>query len=105
MIKYIIILMNMLALIVVRMIFSGDVSVKISAPDKVKPGEEITVNITVSKGSIAGAGHFKEELPACFGEGTVIEAKGGEFNYLPQGNVVKCTWISLPAESEFTISY
>jgi len=105
MIKYIIILMNMLALIVVRLFFAGDVSVKISAPEKVKPGEEITVNITISKGSISGVGHFKEEIPAGFGEGTPIEVKGSEFKYLPQDNVVKCTWISLPADPEFTISY
>src|ERR1035441_7138656 len=105
MIKYIIILMNMLALIVVHLFFDGDVSVKINAPEKVKPGDEITVSVIVTKGSIAGVGHFKEELPAGFGEGTVIEAKGGEFKYLPQDNVVKCTWISLPADAEFTVSY
>ena len=105
MIKYIIILMNLLALIVVRVFFAGDVSVKITAPEKVKQGEEITVNVTVNKGSIAGVGHFKQELPAGFGEGTPIEVKGSEFKYLPQDNVVKCTWISLPADGEFTISY
>lgn len=105
MIKYIIILMNLLALIVVRVFFAGDVSVKITAPEKVKQGEEITVNVTVNKGSISGVGFFKEELPAGFGEGTPIEVKGSEFKYLQQDNVVKCTWISLPADGEFTISY
>ncbi|MBI4947165.1 MAG: hypothetical protein HY840_12290 [Bacteroidetes bacterium] len=105
MIKYIIILMNMIALIVVRLFFAGDVNVKISAPAKVKPGEEFTVNVTFSKGSIAGVGHFKQEIPIGIGEGTAIETKGGEFKYLPQDNVVKCTWISLPDEEEFTISY
>ncbi len=97
--------MNMLALILVHLFFDGDVSVKINAPEKVKPGEEITVNIIVTKGSIAGVGHFKEELPSGFAEANIIDAKGGEFKYLPQDNVVKCTWISLPAEGEFTISY
>ncbi|HEY4800457.1 MAG TPA: hypothetical protein VII99_15360 [Bacteroidia bacterium] len=105
MIKYIIILMNMLALLVVRMFFTGDVNVKISAPDKVKPGDEITVSLTITKGALAGVGHMKQELPAGFGNASVIEAKGAEFKYLPEDNVVKFTWISLPSDPEFTISY
>src|SRR4051812_38316844 len=105
MIKYIIILMNMLALVLVRFFFAGDVSVKIDAPTAVKQGDVFTVNVTFNKGSISGVGFFKQEIPAGMIEGVPVEVKGGEFKYLPQDNVVKCTWISLPAEGEFTISY
>ena len=97
--------MNMLALLVVRMFFTADVNVKIAAPSKVKQGDEITVSVTISKGSIAGVGHYKQELPAGFGEATVVEAKGAEFKYLPQDNAVKFTWISMPADLEYTVSY
>jgi hypothetical protein len=105
MIKYIIILMNMLALLVVRLFFTPDVMVKMEAPSKVKQGEEVTISITISKGSIAGVGHMKQELPAGFNNATVIEAKGAEFKYLPEDNVIKFTWISLPTDQEFTVSY
>ncbi|MBI4932036.1 MAG: hypothetical protein HY841_14860 [Bacteroidetes bacterium] len=105
MIKYIIILMNMLALLVVRLFFSPDVMVKMDAPSKVKPGDEITISLTINKGSIAGVGHMKQVLPAGFGNATVVEAKSSEFKYLPEDNVIKFTWISLPADQEFTVSY
>lgn len=105
MIKYTLLLLNMLALIIVRMFFTADVNVKLSAPSNVKQGDEITVNVTISKGSIAGVGHYKQELPAGLGEATVVEAKGAEFKYLPQDNAVKFTWISMPADLEYTISY
>lgn len=106
MIKYIIILVNLLALLVVRLFFAGDVTVKIEAPSQAKQGEEFTVSITINKGSIAGVGHLKQELPAGFlTSATMVEAKGSEFKYLPEDNVVKFTWISLPADQEFTVSY
>lgn len=106
MIKYIIILMNLLALLVVRMFFAGDVTVKIDAPSQVKMGEEFTVSITINKGSITGVGHLKQLLPAGFlGSATVMETKGAEFKYLPEDNVAKFTWISLPSDQEFTVSY
>lgn len=105
MIKYSIILVNMLAIMLVRVFFAGDVSVTMNAPSKVKQGEEVTISLTIHKGSIAGVGHMKQELPAGFGNATVIEAKGGEFKYLPEDNVIKFTWISLPADQDFTVSY
>ncbi|MFH1004014.1 MAG: hypothetical protein V1781_00715 [Bacteroidota bacterium] len=104
MIKYIIILMNMLVLMIIRMFFIDDVSVKLQMPSQVNSGEEFTVSLTINKGSITGVGHLKQELPEGFSV-TLIEDKGAEFKYLPKDNVVKFTWISLPAESEFTISY
>ncbi len=67
--------------------------------------DEVTVTLTINKGSIAGVGHMKQELPAGFGSVTVVEAKGAEFKYLAEDNVVKFTWISLPADQEFTVSY
>lgn len=97
--------MNMLALLLVRAFFPGDVTAKMDAPSKVKQGEPFTISITINKGSLAGVGHMKQQLPAGFGNATVVEAKGAEFKYLPEDNVVKFTWISLPSDQEFTISY
>lgn len=97
--------MNMLALLLVHAFFPADVTVKIDAPSKVTLGEEFTVSVTINKGSIAGVGHMKMQLPAGFGNVVMVEAKGAEFKYLPEDNVVKFTWISLPADQEFTVSY
>ncbi len=105
MIKYTILLLNMLAVIFVRMFFAEDVNVKMNVPAKVKQGEEFTVTLTINKGSITGVGHMKQELPAGLGNATILEAKGADFKYLSEDNVVKFTWISLPADQEFTVSY
>lgn len=95
----------MLAIIVARVFFAQDITVKMDAPTKVKQGEEITISLTINKGSIAGVGHMKQELPAGFGDAIVLEGKGAEFKYLAEDNVIKFTWISLPADQEFTVSY
>lgn len=105
MIKYAIILMNMLALLAMQVFFEGDVEITINSPAKVKQGEEFTVTLTVKKGSLSGVGHIKQTLPSGFGNAVAIEAKGAEFKYLVEDNVVKFTWISLPADQEYTVSY
>lgn len=105
MIKYAILLLNMLAIILMRFFFADDVSVKMNTPAKVKQGEEFIVSIVIDKGTIAGVGHMKQELPAGLSNATVVESKGAEFKYLPEDNVVKFTWISLPADKEIAISY
>ena len=81
------------------------VNIKTDAPSQVKQGEDFTVSLTINKGSIAGVGYLMQKLPAGFGNATVAGAKGVEFKYMPEGNVVKFIWISLPADEEFTVSY
>lgn len=105
MIKYTILLLNMLAILFANLFFVGDITVKMDVPTKVKQGEEITVTLTINKGSIAGVGHMKQELPAGFSNAVIVEAKGAEFKYLSEDNVIKFTWISLPADQEFAVKY
>ena len=95
----------MLALLVMQFFFPSEVTVKMEVPSRVKQGEEFIVRVAIKKGQISGVGHMKQELPASLENVTVVEAKGSEFKYLVEDNVVKLTWISLPADEEFTISY
>lgn len=95
----------MLALLVVQFFFPTEVTVKMEVPSNVKQGEEFTVRLIINKGQISGVGHMKQELPAGLENVTVVEAKDSEFKYLAEDNVVKFTWISLPADEEFTVSY
>lgn len=105
MIKYVILLVNMIAVLIMRMFFSQDITVKLSTPEKAKQGDEITVQILITKGDLGGIGHYKQELPVGFENATVIDAKGSDFIYLPKDNTVKFTWLSLPSDAEFTVSY
>lgn len=97
--------MNLLALAVARLFFVQEVNVTMNAPDRVKGGEEFTVSFTISKGAVAGVALLKLILPTGISNASVVEAKGAEFKYLPEDNVVKFTWISLPEAQEFTVSY
>lgn len=102
--------MNMLALYMSTIFFAVPISigvnVKIDVPSQVKQGEEFTVSLTINKGSITGIGYMIQTLPAGFGNATVVGAKkGSEFKYVPEGNMVKLIWTSLPADHEFTVSY
>ncbi len=104
MIKYLVLLFNMLGMILFRAFFVEDVTVTQNMPAKANPGDEITVEITVKKGALAGVGHIKQEIPEGF-TATVVEAKGAAFKFLEADKIVKFTWVSLPGDAEFTVSY
>jgi hypothetical protein len=105
MIKYIVVLINLFALYIMQTFFSPDVMVSTSVPTNIAHGDQITVSVIIKKGAIAGVGHLKQELPVGFKDAVVVEAKGAEYKFLKEDNVVKFTWVSLPADEEFTVSY
>jgi len=102
MIKYFILLFNMIALIIYKAFFAGDISVTQSAPASSKQGSDFTVELTINKGETGGFAKLQQELPAGF-TATAIQSKGASFSFSNQ--TVKFIWTSLPAEAEFKISY
>ncbi|MEW6469675.1 MAG: hypothetical protein AB1458_12160 [Bacteroidota bacterium] len=102
MIKYLLLLFNMLGVLLFRGFFAEDISVTQTAPAKVNPGEEFTVEITVKKGSLAGFAQIKSELPEGM-TAAVADAGGAEFKF--SGQIVRFTWTSLPSSPEFKVSY
>ena len=72
-----------------------------AATNSTSPGE-FPVEITIKKGNLGGFAKFIETLPVGF-TATVIESKGAAFSFVDQK--VKFVWGTLPAETEFTISY
>jgi hypothetical protein len=102
MLKNIVLLLNLFILLIYQALVSNTVSVNQKSPESIKAGEEFTVEISISKGTVAGFAKFQQELPAGF-TASAGDAKGGSFSFNEQK--VKFIWMSLPADAEFKISY
>lgn len=102
MLRNIVLLLNLFILLIYQALVSNTVSVNQNSPETVKAGDEFTVEVTISKGTIAGFAKFQQDLPAGF-TASNGDAKGGSFSFSEQK--VKFIWMSLPADAEFKISY
>lgn len=102
MLRNIVLLLNLFILLIYQALVSNTVSITLKSPDIVKAGDEFTVEISISKGTIAGFAKFQQELPVGF-TASSGDAKGGSFSFSDQK--VKFIWMSLPADAEFKISY
>jgi hypothetical protein len=102
MIKYIVLLFNMLGLLIYQAIFTDGVTITQSTPSSVTAGSEFTVELTINKGNIGGFAKLQQDLPAGF-TATVIEAKGASFTFSNQS--AKFIWTALPGDASFKISY
>lgn len=101
MIKYLFIIINSLAVFIYGL-FSGDNGITVTGniPSTIKAGQEVPVEIRITKGSMAGFAKFQLELP----EGIAVketENKGANYTY--NAGLAKWVWASLPAENEITI--
>lgn len=101
MLRYIIIVFNLVGILFMNL-FSGDITLKIDAPNEVTAGTEFTVAITINKGETDGFARFQQELPAGF-TAEVIEAAGSDFSF--EFQKVKFFWLMLPKDEEITVKY
>lgn len=102
MLRNIVLFLNLFILLIYQALVSNTVSINQKSPENVKAGEEFTVELTISKGTIAGFAKFQQDLPEGF-TASSGDAKGGSFSFSEQK--VKFIWMSLPADAEFKISY
>jgi len=102
MIRYAVLLLNMLGLFFYQLFLTDGVTVQQSVPSDLKPGSEYTIELTINKGATGGFAKLQQELPeGC--TATAMESKGASFSF--SGNAVKFIWTSLPSENEFKITY
>lgn len=102
MIRFAVLLLNMLGLFIFRLFIADGVTIKESVPSQLKPGKEYTIEISIAKGGASGFAKLQQELPeGC--SAVAMESKGASFTF--SGNAVKYIWTSLPADPEFKITY
>ncbi|MBI2268755.1 MAG: hypothetical protein HYU69_00180 [Bacteroidetes bacterium] len=102
MIRYAVLLINMLGLFIYNLFVADGVTVTQAVPAELKPGSEYTIELTINKGAIGGFAKLQQELPEGI-TATAVDSKGASFSF--SGNAVKFIWTSLPAEPEFKINY
>jgi len=81
---------------------SQSINVSRKMPTSGAPGSEFTVELTVDKGSTSGFAKLQDEIPDGF-TASSIESKSATFTF--DKNKVKLIWMSLPADTKFTVSY
>lgn len=101
MVKYLIIVINSLAVFLYS-IFSGDngITVTSTIPATIKAGQEVVIELKVTKAQMNGFAKLQLELP----EGIAAkESESQGANYTYNSGVAKWVWASLPSESEIVI--
>lgn len=101
-IKNLFLLINIFILLVFQALFQNGVNVTLSMPEKVNPGTDFVVEVTISKPDITGFAKYTQELPDGF-TASVIDAAGGNFSFSEKN--IKIIWMSLPTDKEFKIKY
>ncbi len=81
---------------------SNDVTVKMDIPDVIEAGTEITVNVTINKGKMAGFARFQQELPYGF---TAMPVNSANADFSFQDQKVRLIWLRLPDDDEINVSY
>ncbi len=79
-----------------------EVEISIDHPNRVNAGEEFTVSVTISKGSLTDYSRFSQDLPLGL-SATNVSSPNADFSFDNQR--VRVIWLKMPESSQFTISY
>ncbi len=103
MIKYFLLLFNVLGLLFYKSFFETEpVTVSHNFPESVSIGLEYVVEVKINKSDVSGFAEFRQLLPPGF-DATVLDCKKGSFSF--SDHEVKIIWMTIPDEQEFTIQY
>jgi hypothetical protein len=78
------------------------VTVSINVPENIKPGQTVTAEVIINKGTVGGFAKLQIDV----GQGLTIaeeDSKGATFSF--SGNTAKWIWTALPMESEFKVKF
>ncbi|MBA2611384.1 MAG: hypothetical protein H0U95_05405 [Bacteroidetes bacterium] len=101
MIKYLFILVNALSVFIYSL-FGGDNGITVSGniPKTITAGQEVPIELKITKGSMSGFAKLQLELP----EGLSLKEldnKGANYSYMD--GVAKWVWASLPSDADIII--
>lgn len=102
MIRSIILLLNMVGVLSINLMLSGDVAVNLGVPSEVNAGAEFDVEVTLQKGNIESFARFQQDLPNGLTAQAVDPASA---NFSFENQKIKIIWLKLPSESEIKVLY
>lgn len=103
MIKFLIITFNAFLFFIIS-IFSGaeGISITSNLPKNMSPGQEIDVEVKITKGGLGGFAKFQLEMPEGF-TATEVDSKGANYSFAT--GLAKWVWPALPTESDVVIKF
>ena len=102
MIRFSIVIFQLLGVLFIKLLFSGDVSMKMDVQSQINAGNEITIEVTLDKGNINGFSRFQMELPAGITASNISSANA-DFSFKDQK--VRLIWLRLPSDESITFSF
>lgn len=102
MIKYFILLVNMLGVLLVNLFSGSDVLLDMRVPKEVNAGSEFNIEVVLKKKGLESFARFQHELPLGL-TAQVVDNQNASFVFEDQK--VKFIWLRLPHDDEMKISY
>jgi hypothetical protein len=102
MMRFIIVLLQVLSLLFLNTIFGGDISIHLNVPEQINAGTEIKVEITLDKGKLSGFSRFQMELPNGL-TATNIQSANADFSFKDQK--VRLIWLRMPEDETITVAF
>lgn len=102
MIRSVILLLNMVGVLSINLMLSGDVAVNLGVPSEVNAGAEFDVEVTLQKGNIESFARFQQDLPNGL-TAQAVDPASADFSF--ENQKIKIIWLKLPAESEIKVLY
>jgi len=79
-----------------------NVSISIDHPNQVNAGEEFTVSVTITKGSLTDYSRFSQDLPLGL---TAVNVSSPNADFSFDNQRIRIIWLKLPEGEEVTVSY
>ncbi len=100
--KYLIpcLIISMLSL--TSLVCGQEVEISVDHPSRVNAGEEFTVSVTFSKGTLSDYSRFSQDLPLGL-TATNVNSPNADFSFDNQR--IRVIWLRMPDANQFTISY
>lgn len=102
MVKFIVVLINMVGVILANIFFPSDVTLQLRAPTEVTAGAEFDIEVILRKRGAESFARFNQELPRGL-TARVIDNQNANFAFEDQS--IKFIWLRLPADDEIKITY
>jgi hypothetical protein len=102
MLRTILVTLQLTGLLSLKLLFSGDIEMKMDSPDQIDAGKEIKVQIVIDKGDLSSFSRFQMELPNGL---TAVNVSSANADFSFKDQKVRLIWLKLPSEKTLTFSF